>query len=303
MVALGYTITGPTNSVDIIDLASSEFSCKKFPSYPFSTERAKGELGFHEIPLICGGNKPNRTECNTFEHGEWRPFGSMTETRYDFAIMKSPFGNHTKLFLTGGKNIKHLATTEILKEGGFEKAPVKLPVDIAYHCMILLNRTSIIVIGGIQNSSYSGKTHILSSEKMQWSNGPQLSSPKGFHSCSRIAKNSLETEQSIIVAGGSFKDTYLSSVEILDVGSNLWRKGPKLPYPICCSAMVEHPNGGVVLVGGKSVEKSNTIYLDTIFHLPHAGEDAQWKELPQKLKIGRGHHTAFLVPDLVADSC
>jgi hypothetical protein len=299
MVALGNTSTGPTNSVEIIDLASTEFTCNKFPSYPFETLRARGELGFHEILLICGGYDPNRNECNTFEHGEWRPFASMTEARHDFAIMKSPFGNDTIFFLTGGKNEQH--STEVLKKGGFKKAPVQVPIDIAYHCMILLNRTNIIVIGGMQDSSYSAKTHILSTENIHWSNGPRLGVPRVLHSCSKIAKNSMETEKSVIVAGGwTVSDGDTSTVEILDVGSNKWRKGPDLPFGICCSSMVEHPSGGVALIGGRRDGSTN---LDTIFHLPHAGEDAKWKELPQKLKIGRTLHTAFLIPDAVADSC
>ncbi len=99
---------------------------------------------------------------------------------------------------------------------------------------------------------------------------------------------------------GGFNGRDMSSVEILDVESNQWRKGPELPFPICCSAMVEHPSGGVVLIGGR---RDGSTYLDTIFHLPHAGEDAQWKEFPQKLNVARGFHTAFLVPDTVADSC
>ncbi len=195
MVALGTTRTGPTNNVEIIDLASSEFSCDNFPAYPFATESAKGELGFHDIPLICGGYDADRNECNTFEHTEWRIFGSMTSAKYDFAITKSPFGNHTKLFLTGGKNKQYLATTEILMKGGFEKALVKLPIDISGHCMILLNRTSIIVIGGEQEVVTLAKTYILRTENMQWSNGPQLSVPRSFHSCAKIAKNSMETVQ------------------------------------------------------------------------------------------------------------
>jgi hypothetical protein len=39
---------------------------------------------------------------------------------------------------------------------------------------------------GFKALPYLGKTHILSSENVQWSNGPQLSIPKGFHSCSRL---------------------------------------------------------------------------------------------------------------------
>ncbi len=56
-------------------------------------------------------------------------------------------------------------------------------------------------------------------------------------------------------------------------GSNKWRKGPELPYPVHGSAMVDHPNGGVVLIGGKSNGKT----IDSIFYLSNAGKDSKCK--------------------------
>ena len=303
MVALGSATGGPTNNVEIIDLESSETSCSNFPAYPFVADRAKGDLGFQEAPLICGGGYPTvpTNECKTFENGAWRSFGSMNESRFNFAITKSPFGNDTKLFLSGGYNYQMLATAEVLTKDGFEKAPVQLPVSMDFHCMVMLNSTSIIVLGGREGSRYTVDTHILNTETMQWSDGPRLSSLRLAPNCARIAKSSHETEKSIIVAGGLYFDgSDLSSVEILDVASNQWLKGPELPFPISGSAMVEDPRGGVALIGGRG---NDSTYLDTIFHLPHAGEGAQWEQLPQKLKVGRGHHTAFLIPYVVADSC
>ncbi len=57
---------------------------------------------------------------------------------------------------------------------------------------------------------------------------------------------------SILVAGGfdNFPQI-LSSVEILDIGSNQWRTGPELPFGIKQSQMVEDQNGGVVVIGGE----------------------------------------------------
>jgi hypothetical protein len=101
---------------------------------------------------------------------------------------------------------------------------------------------------------------------------------------------------SIIVAGG-FHGTFLSSVEILDEGSNEWRTGPELPYRIWHSQIVEDQKGGVVLIGGQfSVE-----YLDTIYQLPHGGQEAVWTKMEQKMKRGRHEHTALLVPDNIVD--
>jgi N-acetylneuraminic acid mutarotase len=98
---------------------------------------------------------------------------------------------------------------------------------------------------------------------------------------------------SIIVAGG-YDDSYLSSVEILDEGSNEWQTGPVLPFGIAESQMVEDQNGGVVLIGGYSSPGGN---LDTLYQLPHGGQDAVWTKMEQKMKTARNDHTAFMVPD------
>jgi hypothetical protein len=62
--------------------------------------------------------------------------------------------------------------------------------------------------------------------------------------------------------------------------------------------MVEDQNGGVVLIGGES---SSVFNLDTLYQLPHGGQDAVWTKMEQKMKTGRRRHTAFLVPDNFVD--
>jgi hypothetical protein len=102
---------------------------------------------------------------------------------------------------------------------------------------------------------------------------------------------------SIIVAGG-YDDYLLSSVEILHEGSNEWQTGPELPFAINESQMVEDQNGGVVLIGGQTSSVSN---LDTLYQLPHGGQDIVWTKMEQNLKTGRNQHTAFFIPDNIFD--
>jgi hypothetical protein len=62
--------------------------------------------------------------------------------------------------------------------------------------------------------------------------------------------------------------------------------------------MVEDSNGGVALIGGRSSSVSN---LDTLYQLPHGGQDAIWTKMEQEIKTGRREHTAFLVTDNIVD--
>jgi hypothetical protein len=43
------------------------------------------------------------------------------------------------------------------------------------------------------------------------------------------------------------------------------------------------------------------IDLNTLYRLPHAGEDAEWVELPQTLKYNSFYNTATLVPNEVTN--
>jgi hypothetical protein len=202
-----------------------------------------------------------------------------------------------KLLVTGGydASYSYLSCVEMLKEEGWESNIPSLPVTIYHHCMVPVNSTTVMVIGGGQNGQISGKTFYFTFGEESWTEGPELKIKRYGHSCGKIRRNNESQEMSIIVAGGDDGgSSYLSSVEILDEGSNEWQTGPELLFVITKSQMVEDQNGGVVLIGGWSSSVGN---LDTLYQLPHGGQDAVWTKMEQKMKTGRYEHTAFLVPD------
>jgi hypothetical protein len=152
-----------------------------------------------------------------------------------------------------------------------------------------------MAIGGYQNFLISGKTFYFTLGEESWIAGPELKDKRAGHSCVKIRRNKESQEMSIIVAGFISR---LSSVEILDEGSNEWQTGPELGFGIFGSQMVEDQNGGVVLIGGRSSSVGN---LDTLYQLPHGGQDAVWTKMEQKMNTRRWDHTAFLVPDNIVD--
>jgi hypothetical protein len=164
--------------------------------------------------------------------------------------------------------------------------------------MVTVNSTTVMAIGGLQNGGYSGKTFYFTFGEESWTEGPELKNKRFGHSCGKIRRNEESQEMSIIVAGGYDYPSYLSSVEILDEGSNEWQTGPELPFGIDESQMVEDQNGGVVLIGGGS---QSFVNLDTLYQLPHGGQDAIWTWMEQKMKTGRHLHTAFLFSDNIVD--
>jgi hypothetical protein len=206
-----------------------------------------------------------------------------------------------KLLVTGDNDDSgsYLNSAEMLTEEGWESNIPSLPVTIYAHCMVTVNSTTVMAIGGRQNNQISGKSFYFTFGEESWTEGPELKNIRRYHSCGKIRRNKESQEMSIIVAGGlDSGSSYLSSVEILDEGSNEWQTGPELPFGIEDSQMVEDQNGGVILIGGESSSVGN---LDTLYKLPHGGQDAVWTKMEQKMNTGRSAHTAIFVPDNIVD--
>jgi hypothetical protein len=286
-----------TDTCEVINLASSASTCKNPPNFPARVHSAIGGLGFKGNPIICGGyqNNDRSNKCYSLENNQWVSLASMNSVRvYAASAQLQDF----KLLVTGGEDASDsdLNSAEMLTEEGWEINIPSLPVFISGHCMVTINSTTVMAIGGWQNSQHSGKTFYFTFGEESWTEGPLLKNKRGYHSCGKIRRNKESQEMSIIVAGGEY-GSLLSSVEILDVGSNEWQTGPELPFGIYRPQMVEDQNGGVVLIGGQfSVE-----YLDTLYLLPHGGQDAVWTKMEQEMKTGRRRHSAFLVPDNIVD--
>ncbi len=204
-----------------------------------------------------------------------------------------------KLLVIGGEDgSAFFNSAELLSEDVWENKIPTLPVTIPAHCMVTVNSTTVMVIGGIQNGYFSRRTFYFTLGEESWTRGPKLKNIRGWHSCGKIRRNKVSQDMSIIVAGGFDNSSILSSVEILDKGSSKWQRGPELPFGIVWSQMAEDQNGGVVLIGGG---RPSVGTLDTLYQLPHGGQDAVWTKMEQKMITGRRRHTAFLVPDNIVD--
>jgi hypothetical protein len=233
------------------------------------------------------------------ENNTWVSSVSMNSKRQFAAAAQLLDGNIlvTGGAITRGANGTYLNSAEMLTGEGWERKIPDLPVTIGRHCMVTVNLTTVMVIGGYQNDEYSGKTFYFTFGEESWTEGPELKNKREFHSCGKIKRNKGSQAMSIIVTGG-FDGSYMSSVEILDECSNEWQTGPELPFGLFSSEMVEGQNKGVVLIGGVS---SSSVYLDTLYQLPHGGQDAVWTKMEQKIKAGRYQHVAFLIPDNTVD--
>lgn len=208
---------------------------------------------------------------------------------------------HQKIFQLlsqGGYNGSDwLDTVEIWDENAWEVSSMKMPTAINLHCSVQINLTTLMIIGGY-NGSGRAETYILNTDTEQWAQGPSMLEARYGFGCGQIRAHRSQPYLSIIAVGGNDKAKTLRSVEILDDVSGNWRFGPPLPVPLYDGNLVEDPAGGVILIGGQNSEIG---IHDTLYRLSHAGPEASWSKMPQKLQYGRIYQVSFLVPDQITN--
>jgi N-acetylneuraminic acid mutarotase len=308
LICGGYTHGSTTDTCEVISLHSSAITCKNTPKFPVTLKRAIGGLAFKETPIICGGeqNGTLSNRCYSLVNNQWVSSAGMRSVRDRAAVAQLQDG---KLLVTGGllndyvilttglsESSTPLSSAEMLTEEGWKVNIPSLPVTFAGHCMVTVNSTTVMVIGGWQGHFYSGKTFYLNIREERWTEGPELKKERFFHTCGKIKRDKESQEMTIIVAGGENGAQYFTSVEILNEGSNEWQTGPELPLEVFEPQLIEDQNGGVFLIGGASIREDFS-YIDTLYQLPYGGQDAVWTKMKQKLNTARRFYTAFLVPD------
>jgi len=266
------------NDVEIIDLAFTETVCQPLQNFPYINVASNGEIGLDNIPIICGGSR-NDQACQMYTNGKWEVGPTMNYERSEAAMVKSGHG----LIVSGGYFNSYTSTQEILTTSGWKEI-VSLPKPVAGHCIVNLNSTHIMSIGGYDNN-YFTDVNILNLNDEHWTIGPSLRKARFDHSCGKIMTE--DGQEAIIVIGGYDVG---NSVEVLMPGDNEWIEGPNLPISISEAQLVQDPSGGVVLIGGYSDKSLNTLYrLSSL--------KRGWELMTQKLKTARFEHTAFLIDD------
>ena len=285
--------------IEVIDLKSSLNKCQLLPNFPIALNGAFGGLGFRDNPLICGGTNGLSiySECYSYEDKEWKKADPMAKYRSLPAFDPNSDGTGN-IFVTGGCLFNMATnTSEVLTRSGWQSLIPAMPIALCAPCMVAINSTTFMVIGGRLMDAVSTKTYFINTVNNIWIEGPPLLFGRFKHSCSKIKKNSQSHQMNVIIAGGYYHDTYklTNSVEIFNVETNQWSFGPALPFPMAGSQMVEDGNGGVVVVGGFQDDEE----LDTFFLLKHV--EAQWIKMDFQLKTGRYYFTAFFIPDEITN--
>ncbi len=271
----------------------SSSTCQGLPNLPIVPYASFGGLILQDYPLFCGNNWTPEEKCFSYKDARWQKEHKLMRTNESGLSLCSPSpflqNPHSLLVVGEGGDVN---TIEHFSENYWRKDLPKLPVTLNHGCIIKINSTTVMVIGGKQNGTISDKTFFLTKNRSVWIDGPKLLIPRYGHVCGMIQSDQASSSFTPIVVGGN--DNHLATSEILVQVTGKWSVGPELPVRAASflSALVEDAEGGVIYVGGY-----NNKYMKTLYRLAHAGDGSRWVELPQKLKIGRRMAIAFTIPD------
>ena len=136
-----------------------------------------------------------------------------------------------KLIISGGfnKNEGPLFDTEIINvpESKTEEGFV-LPKEISEYCSVLINATTMMVLGGRNASSSAQKsTYFIDLDTFQVTVGPEMQETRGRFGCAVFEHN----QQNFLIAAGGSPPDVRDSIEFLSLDSTRlrWSKG-KIPF-------------------------------------------------------------------------
>lgn len=307
LVASGF---GFLDSVEVVNLdeLNPGMTCDNLQNLPFGIEGATGQLFQGERPIICGGIKSSRwvdlCDCFELKGGSWVSIASLSECRRYTSSSLSLQNGEELLIVAGGSSTSAGDKKSVEAFDGNEWSLEKvspLPTNVGEHCMVRINESTLLSIGGYSKFGWTSETNFYDSISNNWYAGPNLSDTRERHACGVLHwynPNTDQNEKVIVVAGGNNNAEYMSSTELLflnefETSQQGWVMGPNLPNIALSSTMTEYKNS-VILVGGDYGVDGQHLYQ-------LSSPTGTWLEMNQTLKKSRYEHVSFLVPDEIVN--
>ena len=148
MVATGWDGSSRLDSVETIriteakDEVTVETCVKSAPSYPMKVHLAAGATLINGEPLICGGY-PRTDKCYQLVKNQWQEALQLPSAREGLTMATTD----QTTFISGGDDGSRLNDFHQLKGGSW--LPLSpLPIEVYYDCLVALNSTHLLNIGG-----------------------------------------------------------------------------------------------------------------------------------------------------------
>ena len=223
MIVGGYPTTA-SKEIEIVDVENQGRLCSVQAKFPTEVRYASGGA-FSDFGLVhCGGAiNPNGDGTNQCYHlgrnAKFEEKLTLKTGRYLASSVTTP--NGTFIVIGGLDNSDNaLATFEIIDTVKGERlAQQELDETISHHCSVVLNETTIFIMGGFQSGSRSRKTFFLDLKNLERRAGPEMKMARSYFGCATM-------NAKVIVAGG-YSGSRTDKTEFLDLKSNdpSWKPG------------------------------------------------------------------------------
>ena len=242
LVTSGYQTFGFFKETQIIDLDYNSQVCQDGIPYPLEVYGAVGGL-VGEKPVVCGG-LPENSDCYILDE-KWTRI-TVISGRYHAASVQLASG----VWITGGNPGPNPPTksSEIILEDGLSVLDgIDLPMPLTGHCIVAINSTTLMLIGGYDGDTFRNDTYFL--EFGLWRKGPDLQIARDTHTCG-IIQDTETFEEYLVVAGGSTSYDTLDSVEVLSLKNGKeFFEGLRMPNSLARHNMVRY-NDSLLAIGG-----------------------------------------------------
>ncbi len=182
MVATGI-YGGYLSTVEVINLdpANPGLVCDNLPEFPLGLYGATGQLFNKETPIICGGwNGTYSCDCYAPQNQSWTKISSLNQCReYPASALVSLEQEEEIMMIAGGNGGSGvLKSVESFDGTDWEQGQLpELPNGVWLQCLVKINATTFLLIGGTETTSSTGataKTHFFHADKNQWSPGADV---------------------------------------------------------------------------------------------------------------------------------
>ena len=175
--------------VFVIDLEDPNNVCKNLADVPVKVRSASGILFDDSVPMFCGGYySGSKCDCFGYKQSEWVSYPAISTCRYlsASAALTDQENGKTRFVMAGGLNGSgFLSNVEAFNGETWSSLP-NLPSPVYGHCMVAINDTVLLSMGGYTSQGYISKPNFFNSEMNEWSPGPDLNTPRRYFSCATV---------------------------------------------------------------------------------------------------------------------
>ena len=161
MVATGYDGSSYLDSVETIRITETgievtvETCLKSVAAYPLSVSKAAGATLINGDPLICGGfflvdpfTQQITDKCYHLDTNQWQEAPQLSSARYHLRMTTTD----DTPFISGGLGFGGYLNDFHQLKGGSWQPLTPLPTKSVNHCLVALNGTHLLNIGGWDNN-------------------------------------------------------------------------------------------------------------------------------------------------------